>query len=406
MQNGNVTYHFRDGDFDLSSSKDVHSIRRKIGVCPQHNTSLQEDLTAREHLRLFALLKGNIAQAQGQSVMEAVEAEVEERLRDVKFTSIGDADKPIGTYSGGMKRKVLIAMALLGDPEVVVLDEPTAVRDSAIPRKFFCTFYSHSMLSCFRSRLYLNPNPYLSQGLDPYNRRSIWDMIVEAKQGRSIILTTHFLDEADVLSDRVGIIKNGQLITCGSSLFLKHASDVGYTLTFDASAPIALDSEIDLAEAVEVDIGSGTFKWRLGHGTENKFPQALKMLKSRGASNIQLDLTTLEEVFLETGREDHAELELNDADTEEYPVEIDGNDDFLENPPAHDLEANTNEFISRIWEPRCSIAPVSWVRKLMLIKTFMMVNAWKMKGTIMLNVTMPVCIRLSCRVMFPCTMFI
>ena len=58
----------------------------------------------------------------GQSKYEAIEAEVERRLADVKFTSIGDGEKPVGTLSGGMKRKVLIAVALLGDPEVVFLD--------------------------------------------------------------------------------------------------------------------------------------------------------------------------------------------------------------------------------------------------------------------------------------------
>lgn len=122
LQRGSVSYHFRDGDYNLANSKDIHKIRNKIGVCPQHNTALQDDLTARETLRLFAHLKGGIAQAPQQSTSEAVEAEVERRLADVKFTSVGDSDKPVGTYSGGMKRKVLIAMALLGDPEVVFLD--------------------------------------------------------------------------------------------------------------------------------------------------------------------------------------------------------------------------------------------------------------------------------------------
>lgn len=122
MQRGRVSYHFRDGDYNLSDGKGIHVIRNKIGVCPQQNTALQDDLTARETLRLFAHLKGGIAQATGQSIPDAVEAEVERRLADVKFTTIGDSDKPVGTFSGGMKRKVLIAMSLLGDPEVVFLD--------------------------------------------------------------------------------------------------------------------------------------------------------------------------------------------------------------------------------------------------------------------------------------------
>lgn len=123
MQKGHVTYRFRDGNLRLGSSKDTHIIRSKIGVCPQMNTSLQEDLTARETLRLFAQLKGGMPRSgSNQTVEKAVDEEVERRLNEVQFTTPSDVDKEVGTYSGGMKRKVLIALALLGDPEIVFLD--------------------------------------------------------------------------------------------------------------------------------------------------------------------------------------------------------------------------------------------------------------------------------------------
>jgi ABC-type multidrug transport system ATPase subunit len=115
-------YHLHEGAAELANSEDEVLIRSKIGVCPQHNTTLQDDLTCRETLRLFAHLKGGIVMEQGQMIEEAVEAEVNRRLEDVHFTSEEDGDKEVGTYSGGMKRKVLIAIALLGDPEVVFLD--------------------------------------------------------------------------------------------------------------------------------------------------------------------------------------------------------------------------------------------------------------------------------------------
>lgn len=201
-------------------------------------------------------------------------------------------------------------------------------------------------------------------------------MIVAAKQGRSIILTTHFLDEADVLSDRVGIIKNGSLITCGSSLFLKHAFGVGYTLDFDAPRPIALDSLIPQAESVGQD-QNGRYQWRLGHGLEDSFPHALKLLKSRGASNIQLDLTTLEQVFLETGKEDEDEVSATDEENQE--VQLTG-----------ELLPNDNELVARIWEPRCKVKPISWWSKLYLVQNFMMMNAWKSKRVILLNISFPV----------------
>lgn len=116
----------RGGDASLDDVTDIERIRKHVGVCPQHNDSLHGEATCREMLRLFARLKGNIPRSQGQSKEEAIEAEVQRRLDDIQFTSAEDADKPIDSYSGGMKRKVCIALAFLGDPEVVFLDEPTA----------------------------------------------------------------------------------------------------------------------------------------------------------------------------------------------------------------------------------------------------------------------------------------
>lgn len=153
VTHGSVTYHLRGGDASLSDVEDIERVRKHVGVCPQHNDSLHEDATCREMLTLFANLKGNIPQSPGQTKQEAIDAEVERRLKEIQFTSVEDADKPIDSYSGGMKRKVCIALAFLGDPEVCFLDEPTA-------------------------------------GVDPFNRRQIWDMIIAAKQGRSIVLTT------------------------------------------------------------------------------------------------------------------------------------------------------------------------------------------------------------------------
>ena len=127
LQDGSVTYNLSDGPAELANPDHADRVRGKIGVCPQHNDSLQDDLTCREVLRLFAQLKGGIPKRSGdQSNEEAIEEEIEHRIKDIAFTTAGDADKQVGTYSGGMKRKVSIALALLGSPEVVYLDEPTA----------------------------------------------------------------------------------------------------------------------------------------------------------------------------------------------------------------------------------------------------------------------------------------
>lgn len=119
MQGGSVVYSFRDGKARLGDPFGEETIRTKIGVCPQHNDSLQGDLTCRETLTLFAKLKGALPITEADPTPEqALAAEVERRLSDVKFTSDEDCNKPVSTFSGGMKRKILIAIALLGDPEV------------------------------------------------------------------------------------------------------------------------------------------------------------------------------------------------------------------------------------------------------------------------------------------------
>ena len=86
--------------------------------------------------------------------------------------------------SGGMKRKLSVGIALIGDSRVVILDEPTS-------------------------------------GMDPEARRQIWDILQKARQGRTMLLTTHFMDEADYLGDRIAIMAKGRLVCSGSSLFLK-----------------------------------------------------------------------------------------------------------------------------------------------------------------------------------------
>ena len=96
--------------------------------------------------------------------------------------------------SGGQKRKLSVGIALIGDPKVILLDEPSA-------------------------------------GLDPVSRRNLWTLLQRKKEGKVILLTTHFMDEADTLADRKAIIHDGTLRCVGSSLFLKNKYGVGYYLT-------------------------------------------------------------------------------------------------------------------------------------------------------------------------------
>ncbi|KAI7981438.1 ABC transporter A family member 1 [Camellia lanceoleosa] len=122
---------------------------------------------------------------------------------------VGLADKVntvVRALSGGMKRKLSLGIALIGDSKVIVLDEPTS-------------------------------------GIDPYSMWLTWQLITKIKKGRIILLTTHSMDEADVLGDRIAIMDNGSLKCCGSSLFLKRKYGVGYTLTLVKAAPSASQSQ-------------------------------------------------------------------------------------------------------------------------------------------------------------------
>jgi len=120
LQKGQVEYHFSDGQQQQEHTGGVNDtttaftlqdclpeIRRRIGICPQHNDALHGDISCRDYLRLFAKLKGGVPITGPQQTMEeAIDEEVQKRIDDIDFTSPEDADKLIDTYSGGMKRKV------------------------------------------------------------------------------------------------------------------------------------------------------------------------------------------------------------------------------------------------------------------------------------------------------------
>ncbi|XP_018099248.1 phospholipid-transporting ATPase ABCA1 isoform X2 [Xenopus laevis] len=162
---------------------ELNSIRQNLGVCPQHNV-LFDMLTVEEHIWFYARLKGLSE--------EKVKTEMEQMLNDVGLPH--KKKYKTSQLSGGMQRKLSVALAFVGGSKVVILDEPTA-------------------------------------GVDPYSRRGIWELLIKYRQGRTIILSTHHMDEADILGDRIAIISHGKLCCVGSSLFLKNQLGTGYYLT-------------------------------------------------------------------------------------------------------------------------------------------------------------------------------
>uniref|UniRef100_G3P0K8 P-type phospholipid transporter n=1 Tax=Gasterosteus aculeatus aculeatus TaxID=481459 RepID=G3P0K8_GASAC len=167
----------------LDIRHDLDIIRRTLGVCPQHNI-LFDILTVEEHVWFYGCLKG-LSEAE-------VKAELDTLLEDVGL--LHKRHEQTKNLSGGMQRKLSVAIAFVGGSKVVVLDEPTA-------------------------------------GVDPYSRRGIWDLLLKYRKDRTIILSTHYMDEAELLGDRIAIISQGKLCCCGSPLFLKSRLGSGYYLT-------------------------------------------------------------------------------------------------------------------------------------------------------------------------------
>ncbi|KAJ9543250.1 hypothetical protein OSB04_022957 [Centaurea solstitialis] len=276
--------------FGKSILTDMDDIRKNLGVCPQYDILFPE-LTVKEHLEIFANIKGVNEESLGSSVTEMVD-------------EVGLADKlntNVSALSGGMKRKLSLGIALIGDSKVVILDEPTS-------------------------------------GMDPYSMRLTWQLIKRIKKGRIILLTTHSMDEADVLGDRIAIMANGSLKCCGSSLFLKHQYGVGYTLTLAKTSPGASAA----ADIVYKHIPSATCVSEVG--TEISFklplvssasfeymfreiescmrksdPHSISLehedCKDFGIESYGISVTTLEEVFLRVAGCDINDEELLEAKT-------------------------------------------------------------------------------------------
>lgn len=169
--------------YDKDLFTEMADVRQFMGVCPQHDV-LFDLLTPEEHLDIFYDFKG------GDPARK--KAEIESLILDC---GVGpDSYKVASSLSGGNRRKLSVSIALCGGSRLVMLDEPTA-------------------------------------GMDLSARRALWDMLKNYKRDKIIILTTHYMDEADVLGDRIGIMAGGKILCLGSSLFLKNRYGAGYKLT-------------------------------------------------------------------------------------------------------------------------------------------------------------------------------
>jgi len=253
--------------FGHSVTENVQEVQKMIGLCPQFDI-LWNELTGVEHLYLFAGLR-NIPK-------DKIEAEATRLLEEVELTEAAHVRSTM--YSGGMRRRLSVAISLIGNPRIVFLDEPTT-------------------------------------GMDPVSRRKVWNTIERAKKDKVIVLTTHSMEEADVLGDKIAIMAKGRLQCVGSSLRLKQRFGAGYRVAVGTHDPLVNDvikyfeSNITGAKVQGKPVG-GYVNFTIPR-TSNKelvpFFDGLEQHKQElGIHDLQLSLTTLEEVFLTVA--EHAEL--------------------------------------------------------------------------------------------------
>ncbi|XP_073166650.1 ABC-type organic anion transporter ABCA8-like isoform X6 [Lepidochelys kempii] len=256
--------------YKLSEIEDLEEIRALFGVCPQFNVQF-EVLTVKENLRVFAEIKG----------IRSIEVEYEVQKVLKLMDIINFQDTQANKLSGGQKRKLSLGITLLGDPQVLLLDEPTA-------------------------------------GLDPRSRHFVWTLLKERRAGRVTLFATQFMNEADILADRKAFISHGRIKCVGSSRFLKKKWGIGYHLRMHVSG--VCDSE-SISSLVRQYIPDATFTGQNGNELSytlplenvDKFPDLFCGLDShsdQGIINYGVSMTTLEDVFLKL--ESEAALDQED----------------------------------------------------------------------------------------------
>jgi len=235
--------------------KQPFRVKGTIGVSPQE-TVLSERLNSRENLELIGRTHG----------MEATELKSRSRELLATMGLEARAKDQVRKFSGGMKRRLNIIMALVHDPQVVFLDEPTL-------------------------------------GLDPQARRAIWEYIVRLKKEKTILLTTHYMDEADFLADRIGIMDEGKIVALGTSHELKNSLLEMQTMLIQAQDITEAAIEKIRAKYAEVEATGDTLKIsdkQLG------FQEIVDLLHEAGVAvrSAYMKEPTLEDVFLQiTGKE-------------------------------------------------------------------------------------------------------
>lgn len=237
--------------------------RRKVGFCPQFDV-LFERLTVEEHLYFYGIVKG---------AKKELKREIEHLLAqsglDVHKRKLSK------TLSGGYKRKLSLAIAMIAESKVLILDEPTS-------------------------------------GMDPESRRKVWDFLQLIRHDRLILMTTHHMEEADALGDRIAVMSHGQVKCCGSALFLKKVFNAGYHLRISKSATwsqVAFDELVGIKYKLDQKLENVTPHELMYKFDANETGQVLPALfddlekvKERvGIFGFGITVSTMDDVFMRIG---------------------------------------------------------------------------------------------------------
>lgn len=240
----------------FDNKKDLRKIKDKIGVQLQASAYYQ-------FLKLHEILEllGNFYEKQ---------VDYQDLLKMVDLTD--KTNEYVKNLSGGQKQRFSIIASLINDPEVVFLDEPTT-------------------------------------GLDPIARRNLWDIISRVKdQGKTIVLTTHYMEEAEILCDRIAIMEKGKLLALDKTHKLIEKTKIPFKVEFilgheDKKLIDRLKSQCNMKECDIKKLPGKTAHYEIGVKTKKSLDQAIDILQKNGTESISVGKSTLEDLFIElTGK--------------------------------------------------------------------------------------------------------
>ena len=275
--------------------REMDVIRKNLGFCPQHDIQWPQ-LSVEEHFEIFGKIRGMSREL------------IQERSARL-ITSLGLVGKErakVSELSGGMKRKLSVALCFLGDPKFVILDEPTS-------------------------------------GLDPLSRRHMWEILGKLREDRVMLLSTHYMDEAEVLGERIVILSEGSVKANGTVNELKLQYNCGYEIGLYVIPGAPLDFVEDLTHLVEDRIRGARIQATRNHISVSvpidsgaELPNLLASIRMRFSEKLEMKIDIvskrLEEVFMK--------VSMEDGNLEELILPLSGDEEDIDSAPLTESEDN------------------------------------------------------------------